>query len=750
MNVLARVDDYVHNVRAGSEVTLHLLLLDLARRGHDVQVIGDWAGRPVNTQQEHNGLPVLLNPSTTELETAYEWADVVVTQQAVTRRCIEETSGRAPVVFVCHIRGQEQQYLKPGDVALVVFNSAWMALESTHVGPTMVVHPPVWLRDYETSEEGRTGGVLQVNLSANKGGGLFWWLARSLPDRKFLAAEGTWGEQRAPHPLPPNVTWLPKTDDPRQHYSRATVVLMPSLRETYGRVALEAACSGIPAVVHPTAGLREALGDAALYADRDRPQAWLDALDTLSDPGSYQEWSARALARAEWAQARSLLEADAFEAALLQVASPRRARVWAFASEPHYLDHVRPYLSCVDPRIRGHLCVPQRGPESVATTIRAWKVGYPVMRLPSVRGRAHRDDLLASMGGMDLAGSACVVVSETDRMVAREWFSVNRLVRGEHGAGQTYDGLDHHSFAGGPGHAGLLAATAPNQKTADLMRSKIGLSAVAPVGCPRLYAMQSALRVVGRTQERLLVVSFRYPGTEAHCQELSSAWAHYRDSLKAPDGWRMAVHLHPRARGGEVEAYARERGWEVIEEFFRVVHRATVFAVDNSSSAVEWHHLRGGSLVLLNCPTYRRWISHGLRFWDMLAWPGVVPCEGPDELSKAVEESREQSSPTPCWFDEADPKRLERWLSSMLRPERDLVRVCANTTFEGAHGRVVRGRTAWVPREYGEQVARKGMARILSPLSLPALGSRGSETPSVEVDGGQTYHEWAEVNAWRS
>jgi hypothetical protein len=49
------------------------------------------------------------------------------------------------------------------------------------------------------------------------------------------------------------------TADIREVFRKTRVVLMPSLYESYGRVAVEAACAGIPAIVHPTEGLLESL-----------------------------------------------------------------------------------------------------------------------------------------------------------------------------------------------------------------------------------------------------------------------------------------------------------------------------------------------------------------------------------------------------------------------------------------------------------------------------------------------------------
>ncbi|WP_262928542.1 glycosyltransferase family 4 protein [Streptomyces sp. CBMA152] len=49
----------------------------------------------------------------------------------------------------------------------------------------------------------------------------------------------------------------------REHvYSRSRVILMPSLYESWGRVAVEAFASGIPVIAHTTPGLVESMGEA--------------------------------------------------------------------------------------------------------------------------------------------------------------------------------------------------------------------------------------------------------------------------------------------------------------------------------------------------------------------------------------------------------------------------------------------------------------------------------------------------------
>ncbi len=83
-------------------------------------------------------------------------------------------------------------------------------------------------------------------------------------------------------------------------YAKTLILLMPSKVEAYGMVGLEAMCSGIPVIAHPTPGIMEALGDAAIYIDRRDHAEWIDTVRTLvTDPLAWARASAHAHARAD-------------------------------------------------------------------------------------------------------------------------------------------------------------------------------------------------------------------------------------------------------------------------------------------------------------------------------------------------------------------------------------------------------------------------------------------------------------------
>jgi LmbE family N-acetylglucosaminyl deacetylase/glycosyltransferase involved in cell wall biosynthesis len=103
-----------------------------------------------------------------------------------------------------------------------------------------------------------------VNPHPMKGLAVVAALAEARPDLGFQFVE-TW--PYPPHfaPRTPNVELVPFNPDMRYVWSRASVLLVPSLCfEAFGRVVVEAQLNGIPVVHHDIGGLGEAAGGAAI------------------------------------------------------------------------------------------------------------------------------------------------------------------------------------------------------------------------------------------------------------------------------------------------------------------------------------------------------------------------------------------------------------------------------------------------------------------------------------------------------
>ena len=113
-----------------------------------------------------------------------------------------------------------------------------------------------------------------------------------------------------------NVRIMPNSPDARRFLRATKILLMPSLMENAGLVAMEAMTNGIPVLASNRGALPETIGDAGLLFDiparytpetRDLPTAeevapWVEAIIRLwDDAGEYEHWSRAARERArQW------------------------------------------------------------------------------------------------------------------------------------------------------------------------------------------------------------------------------------------------------------------------------------------------------------------------------------------------------------------------------------------------------------------------------------------------------------------
>jgi len=291
LRILAHVPYFPPVRRAGSEVSIATTLAILGERGNEIRVVVAEAG----TTGQPPGLGVVARPDGRELNEHYQWCDVVLTQLASRNPAMRRAAlHRRPVVQFLHM-GSIDRATCLGEPDLLVFNAEWLRAATPWNGPKTVLHPPIAPEAVRTTPG---ESVTLVNLNEVKGSDVFYELARARPATSFLGVIGEWGSQTIPDDLPPNVSLSESVSDMREIFSRTRVLLMPSRQETYGRVGLEAACSGIPTIASPLEGLREALGDAAVYAEWSDIPAWLQELDQLDDPAYYRARSDAALARA--------------------------------------------------------------------------------------------------------------------------------------------------------------------------------------------------------------------------------------------------------------------------------------------------------------------------------------------------------------------------------------------------------------------------------------------------------------------
>lgn len=299
MRVMAMIPDYLPR-GVGSWVMTHNLLRALVARGHEADVVlSAAAGDPY----EIDGVRVWPHVDKSDPFKFVDVVDVLVAHVESAGRALALGEVRGvPVVQIAHNAGAfTEAALRKRPASLTVFNSRHVSARlGGFCGRSIVVHPPVHAADYETTPG---DAVTLINLSEDKGADLFYLLAERFPDRRFLGVRGGYGVQVTPHGPDdlPNVAVLahvPPHEMRDQVYARTRVLLMPSAHESWGRVGVEAMCSGIPVVASPVPGLRESLGDAGIFCDRGDVDAWEQALRFLLDGRRWRSASRKAKSRA--------------------------------------------------------------------------------------------------------------------------------------------------------------------------------------------------------------------------------------------------------------------------------------------------------------------------------------------------------------------------------------------------------------------------------------------------------------------
>lgn len=322
MRVQALAHLYPPGHNAGAEWMLHAMLRALARRGHEVDV--RLSRRTETTEPyEVEGVTISPNRGVDDVRARIQAADLVVTHLENTPRAaaLGDVLGK-PVVVVCHnTHSQAHAQLGMRGISLAVYNSRWMAADYAEVRhPGMIVRPHCPVADYATTPG---EAVTLVNPSPGKGAATFYALAERMPKRRFLAVGGAYGEQIIRDlPNVEHVAHMPGWEMRDAVYARTRILLMPSDYESWGRAGVEAMCSGIPVIAHPTAGLRESLGDAGIFVDRADTDGWAAAIAEVSRHYAYHSKTARA--RAEELDAQAGADLAAWCVRVEQLASRRR------------------------------------------------------------------------------------------------------------------------------------------------------------------------------------------------------------------------------------------------------------------------------------------------------------------------------------------------------------------------------------------------------------------------------------------
>ena len=160
----------------------------------------------------------------------------------------------------------------------------------------IVTPPPIDPERYRT----KPGRLVGLSLSSPwKGGAVIAAVARSLPQHRFLVVKDGRGNGVSLFKGLRNVD-LVEFMDPREFYAQCRVQVFPSKSESYGRVGVEGAVSGIPLVASNDPGIREAMGGHGIYVPRTDLRKWTQTVDHLmTDVKAWRAASADVAKRAE-------------------------------------------------------------------------------------------------------------------------------------------------------------------------------------------------------------------------------------------------------------------------------------------------------------------------------------------------------------------------------------------------------------------------------------------------------------------
>lgn len=277
------------------------------------------------------------------------------------------------------------------------------------------------------------------------------------------------------------------------------------------------------------------------------------------------------------------------------------------ARERHFADHLYPVWLALPENLRGTFYVHEQ-----------------LLELASAAGVAAATVAGAGSGGLT------VVASYSDLKHARELG--RRVVYCEHGAGQSYLGVNSGSYIGAVDRAGVVAVLVPGPDAARRHRAVHPAIPAHPVGCPKLDRHHGS--PPSPSGAPVVAISFHWHCRV--CRETRGAHAHYKKALpRLAERFRLIGHGHPRALAQLRRDYDRA-GIETVADFDEVIARASVYCIDNSSTMYEWAAL-DRPVVVLNAPWFRRRVEHGLRFWSHADVGPQVEVAG--QLPAAIEEA---------------------------------------------------------------------------------------------------------------
>jgi glycosyltransferase involved in cell wall biosynthesis len=319
MKIVALSHGYPPFWNMGGEVSLHRTMTALNGEKYVLTNVEEpYVFDGINVQQINldNVLKININPRPVTYQLRKMKADVVIGQSQLSLVAVHAAydSGAISIVNVHAPPRFGKSIMKAVSLAdYAIYNTQ----ESANLWGEpngFVLHPPISPLPEKISNKGDAYTVLSSLI--NKGVEVVLYLAKLYPDKRFIIvrspAESTHGlpdlEERVAKL--PNVELHPRVppEEVYKYLEQTRILLVPSMYETYGMSAIEAAGYGIPCVHVNNEHVREGIGDAAILVSPLDVNETAKGIETIEK--NYEEFSRKAREKAEWLYDRQLNELE--------------------------------------------------------------------------------------------------------------------------------------------------------------------------------------------------------------------------------------------------------------------------------------------------------------------------------------------------------------------------------------------------------------------------------------------------------
>jgi glycosyltransferase involved in cell wall biosynthesis len=286
MRILFSVHLYPPKHNCGGEYYIHNMAKYLISKGHECRILLHQA-KTYGITKPYNYEGIEVFPAMKQMDGIVWWADRVFTHLEFTPWTVNICKVlKRPVFFIVHNTHVYKCAINPKLPMNVIYNSQYAREVLNYPHPSMVLHPPVDWRKYDVCPDPINNRYITlINLNKNKGGEIFYEIAKRMPDKVFLGVKGSYDPQIV-HNLS-NVVILENTPDILSIYRQTRILLMPSEYESWGMTCTEAMCNGIPVISTRTFGLNENAAHAGIFVDREDIDGWVREIRRLDKKNVY-------------------------------------------------------------------------------------------------------------------------------------------------------------------------------------------------------------------------------------------------------------------------------------------------------------------------------------------------------------------------------------------------------------------------------------------------------------------------------